>query len=126
MTALKYFMQQQLEKLDREQLKQVFEFSEISIANFESKQGSEDAGVSPTIILQNDTISMCHQMRVGERTRPNKIGELHPESLAKLENTVLFILGSYLKKERSRLFFVAPANQNSLYILQLSFVDVAK
>jgi hypothetical protein len=50
-------------------------------------------------------------MRVGERTRPrNKIGEVHPESLAKLENTVLFILGSYLKKERSRLFFVAPAN----------------
>jgi hypothetical protein len=34
-------------------------------------------------------------MRVLERTRPrNKIGEVHPDSfLAKLENTVLFILG---------------------------------
>jgi mRNA interferase MazF len=34
------------------------EFSEISIANFEPKQGSEDAGVRPTIIFQNDTIWM--------------------------------------------------------------------
>jgi mRNA-degrading endonuclease toxin of MazEF toxin-antitoxin module len=58
MTALKDFLPQYLEKLERSQLKQVFEFSEISIANFESKQGSEDAGVSPTIIFQNDTISM--------------------------------------------------------------------
>ena len=58
MTALKYFIPQQLEKLEREQLQQVFEFSEISIANFEPKQGSEDAGVRPTIIFQNDTISM--------------------------------------------------------------------
>jgi hypothetical protein len=33
-------------------------------------------------------------MRVRERTRPrNKIGEFHPEIRAKLESTVLFILG---------------------------------
>jgi len=58
MTALKYFIQQQLEKLEREPLKQVFEFSEIWSANFEPKQGSSEAGVSPTIIFQNDPISM--------------------------------------------------------------------
>jgi mRNA-degrading endonuclease toxin of MazEF toxin-antitoxin module len=58
MTALKYFIPQELEKLDRQQLQQVFKFSGIWIANFEPKQGSEDAGVSPTIIFQNDTISM--------------------------------------------------------------------
>jgi mRNA interferase MazF len=58
MTALKDFIQQELEKLEREQLKQVFEFSKISIANFEPKQGSEDAGVRPTIIFQIDTIWM--------------------------------------------------------------------
>jgi len=58
MTALKYFIQQELEKLEREQLKQVFEFSEISIANFEPKQGSQEASVRPTIIFQNNTISM--------------------------------------------------------------------
>jgi mRNA interferase MazF len=58
MTALKDFIPQELEKLDREQLQQVFEFSEIRITNFESKQGSEEAGVRPTIIFQNDTISM--------------------------------------------------------------------
>jgi hypothetical protein len=41
-------------------------------------------------------------MPVLARTRPrNKVGEVHSESLAKLENTVLFILGSHLKKERS-------------------------
>jgi hypothetical protein len=50
-------------------------------------------------------------MRVFARTRPrNKIGEVHPESLAKLENTVLFILDSHLKKERWLLFFVGDAN----------------
>jgi len=58
MTALKDFIQQELEKLDREQLKEVFKFSEISIANFEPKQGSEEAGVRPTIIFQNDPIWM--------------------------------------------------------------------
>jgi mRNA-degrading endonuclease toxin of MazEF toxin-antitoxin module len=65
MTALKYFIPQQLEKLEREQLQQVFEFSEISIANFEPKQGSEDAGVRPTIIFQNDTISMYTTTAIG-------------------------------------------------------------
>jgi mRNA interferase MazF len=34
------------------------EFSEISIANCEAKQGSEEAGVRPTIIFPNDPISM--------------------------------------------------------------------
>ena len=58
MTARKYFIQQELEKLEGEQLKQVFEFSEITIANFEPKQGSQEGGVCPTIIFHNDTISM--------------------------------------------------------------------
>jgi len=58
MTALKYFIPQELEKREREQLQQIFEFSEIRIANLEPKQGAEDAGVRPTIIFfQNDTIS---------------------------------------------------------------------
>jgi mRNA-degrading endonuclease toxin of MazEF toxin-antitoxin module len=58
MTALKYFIQQELEKREREPLQKIFEFSKILIAKFEPKQGSEDAGVRPTIIFQNDTISM--------------------------------------------------------------------
>jgi len=58
MTALKDFIQQELEKLQREQLKQVFEFSEIWMANFEPKQGFQEGGVRPTIIFQNNTISM--------------------------------------------------------------------
>jgi len=59
MTALKDFIQQELEKLQPEQLKQVFEFSEIWIANFEPKQGFPEGGVRPTIISQNNTtISM--------------------------------------------------------------------
>jgi hypothetical protein len=53
-------------------------------------------------------------MRVGERIQPrNKIGKVHPESLDKLENTVLFIGGfwvSNLKKERSLFFFLGQAN----------------
>ena len=56
MTALKYFIPQQLEKREREQLQQLFEFSKIWMTNFEPKQGSEDPGVRPTIIFQNDTI----------------------------------------------------------------------
>jgi hypothetical protein len=45
-------------------------------------------------------------MRVLALTRPrNKIGEVHPESLVKLENTVLFILGSHLKKRASAPIF---------------------
>ena len=58
MTALKDFIPKQLEKREREPLQKVFEFSKIWIANFEPKQGSEDAGVRPTIIFQNDTILM--------------------------------------------------------------------
>ena len=58
MIAVKDFIQQELEKLEREQLKQVFKFSEIRIANFEPKQGSLEAGVRPTIIFQSPIISM--------------------------------------------------------------------
>ena len=58
MTALKNIIQQELEKLQGKKLKQVFEFSEMTIANFEPKQGSQESGVRPTIIFHNDTISM--------------------------------------------------------------------
>jgi len=58
MTALKYFIQQELKKREREQLQKVFAFSKTWMTNFEPKQGSEDAGVCPTIIFPNDTISM--------------------------------------------------------------------
>jgi len=106
---------------------------EIWIANFDPTQGSEQAGVRPTIIFQNDTISrytttvisiplttnlrraslpscvlipsgegglaqdsvaLCHQMRVLDKTRlRSKIGEINPELLVQLENIVLFTLG---------------------------------
>jgi hypothetical protein len=42
---------------------------------------------------------------LGAKKRTNKIGEVHAESLAKLENTVLFIWGSHLKKRAIALFF---------------------
>ena len=106
---------------------------EIWIANLDPTQGSEQAGVRPTIIFQNDTISrytttvisiplttnlrraslpscvlipsgeggltqdsvaLCHQLRVLDKTRlRNKIGELNPEILVQLENIILFTLG---------------------------------
>ncbi len=106
---------------------------EIWIATLDPTQGSEQAGVRPIIIFQNDTISrytttvisiplttnlrrvslpssvfipsgeggltqdsvaLCHQMRVLDKTRlRNKIGEVNPETLVKLENNVLFTLG---------------------------------
>ncbi|MCU0543194.1 MAG: type II toxin-antitoxin system PemK/MazF family toxin [Oscillatoriaceae cyanobacterium Prado104] len=106
---------------------------EIWIANLDPVQGSEQAGVRPIIIFQNDTISrytttvisipltanlrraslpscvlipsgeggltqdsvaLCHQMRVLDKTRlRNKIGEVSPDILVQLENTVLFTLG---------------------------------
>ncbi|MBD0307705.1 MAG: type II toxin-antitoxin system PemK/MazF family toxin [Microcoleus sp. T1-bin1] len=106
---------------------------EIRIANLDPTEGSEQAGVRPIIILQNDTISrytttvisiplttnlrraslpscvlipsgeggltqdsvaLCHQMRVLDKTRlRNKIGEVNPELLVQLENNVLFTLG---------------------------------
>ncbi len=106
---------------------------EIWIAALDPTQGSEQAGVRPIIIFQNDTISrytttvisiplttnlrraslpssvlipngeggltqdsvaLCHQMRVLDKTRlRNKIGEVNPETLVKLENNVLFTLG---------------------------------
>lgn len=52
MTALKYFIQQELEKLEGEQLQQVFECSEIWIANFEPAQGSEDAVYPPQLFFR--------------------------------------------------------------------------
>ena len=106
---------------------------EIWIATLDPTQGSEQAGVRPIIIFQNDTISrytttvisiplttnlrrtslpssvfipngeggltqdsvaLCHQMRVLDKTRlRNKIGEVNPETLVQLENNVLFTLG---------------------------------
>jgi mRNA interferase MazF len=106
---------------------------EIWIANFDPTQGSEQAGVRPTIIFQNDTISrytttvisiplttnlrraslpscilipsgegglaqdsvaLCHQMRVLDKTRlRSKIGEINQDILVQLENIVLFTLG---------------------------------
>ena len=120
---------------------------EIWIANFDPTQGSEQAGVRPTIIFQNDTISrytttvisspltnnlrraslpscvfipgsegglaqdsvaLCHQMRVLDKTRlRSKIGEINPELLIQLENIVLFTLGYLLKKsDRPRRFCI--------------------
>lgn len=106
---------------------------EMWIANLDPTQGSEQAGVRPIIILQNDTISrytttvisiplttnlrraslpscvfipsgeagltqdsvaLCHQMRVLDKTLlRNKICEVNPELLVQLENNVLFTLG---------------------------------
>jgi mRNA interferase MazF len=106
---------------------------EIWIAGLDPSQGSEQAGVRPIIIFQNDTISrytttvisiplttnlrraslpscvfipsgeggltqdsvaLCHQMRVLDQTGlRNKIGEVQPETLVQLENNVLFTLG---------------------------------
>ncbi|MEG4319808.1 MULTISPECIES: type II toxin-antitoxin system PemK/MazF family toxin [unclassified Microcoleus] len=106
---------------------------EIWIAALDPTQGSEQAGVRPIIIFQNDTVSrytntvisiplttnlrraslpscvfipsgeggltqdsvaLCHQMRVLDQTRlRHKIGEVNPETLVQLENNVLFTLG---------------------------------
>ena len=106
---------------------------EIWISALDPTQGSEQAGVRPIIIFQNDTIArytttvisiplttnlrraslpssvfipsgeggltqdsvaLCHQMRVLDKTRlRNKIGEVNPELLVQLENNVLFTLG---------------------------------
>lgn len=106
---------------------------EIWIAALDPSQGSEQAGVRPIIIFQNDTISrytttvisiplttnlrraslpscvfipsgeggltqdsvaLCHQMRVLDQTGlRNKIGEVQPETLVQLENNILFTLG---------------------------------
>ncbi len=166
MTALKDFTQQQLEKLQREQLKQVFEFSEISIAKFEPKQGSEDAGVRPTIIFENNTISMYTTTVISiPLTTTNRRRASVPSSVCipggedqlnimlhcvikcefgseqdteiKLVNLIQrswpnqkvrydLSWGTHLKKERSLLFFLGHANLNSLYMLQFSFLDVAK
>jgi len=55
-------------------------------------------------------------MRVLERTRPrNKIGEVHPESLAKLENTVLLILG-YSPEKRAIAFIFSRKRKFELFV----------
>lgn len=106
---------------------------EIWIAEFDPTRGSEQAGIRPAIIFQNDIISqfsstvlaiplttnlrraslitcllilsgegglaqdsvaLCHQMRVLDLTRlQKKIGELNSEILASLEAVVLLTLG---------------------------------
>ena len=44
--------------------------------------------------LTQDSVALCHQMRVLDKTRlRNKIGEVNPELLVQLENNVLFTLG---------------------------------
>ena len=44
--------------------------------------------------LTQDSVALCHQMRVLDKTRlRNKIGEVNPETLVQLENNVLFTLG---------------------------------
>lgn len=165
MTVVKDFIPQQLEKLEPEKLQQVFEFSEIWIANFEQKQGSEEAGVRPTIIFENDNILMSTTTAISIPLTTNQRRASVPSSVCipggedqlkirlhgviKCEfwleqhseiKLVKFIQrawqnykiryylsrGSHLKKERSLLFFLGHANQNSLYMLQLSFLDVAK
>ena len=162
MTALKDFIQQQLEKLQREQLKQVFECSEIWIANFEPKQGFPEGGVRPTIIFQNNTISMYTTTVISIPLTTNLRRASVPSSVfipggkdqlnmrlhyvIKCEfgleqdpeiKLVKFIQrawqnqkirqdlsrGTHRKKERSLLFFLGHANLNSLYMLQLSFVQ---
>ena len=43
--------------------------------------------------LTQDSVALCHQMRVLDKTRlRNKIGEVNPETLVQLENNVLFTL----------------------------------
>ncbi len=106
---------------------------EVWIAILNPTQGSEQAGVRPVIIFQDDTlaqftttvitiplttnlersslpscllissnegglhqdsVALCHQIRVLDKTRlRRKLGELLPETIASLENIVLFTLG---------------------------------
>jgi mRNA interferase MazF len=106
---------------------------EIWLADLNPTQGSEQSGMRPIIVFQNDLISrfsttaisiplttnlrraslptcllisqgegglaqdsvaLCHQMRVLDKTRlQRKLGELMPETLALLEDVVLFTLG---------------------------------
>lgn len=44
--------------------------------------------------LNQDSVALCHQIRVLDKTRlTKKIGQLQPETIAVLETTVLFTLG---------------------------------
>jgi hypothetical protein len=66
-------------------------------------------------------------MPVLARTRPrNKIREVHPESLAKLENTVLFILGYSPEKRAIALIFPRSCRLELFVYAIVDFFDVAK
>ncbi len=105
---------------------------EIWLANLNPTQGSEQSGIRPAIIFQNDLISryssttltiplttnqrratlpiclaipkgeggliqdsvaLCYQMRVLDKTRLiKKLGQLTPETITQLEETVLITL----------------------------------
>ena len=106
---------------------------EVWLANIDPTQGSEQAGIRPVIIFQNDIVSkfstttitiplttnkrraslpicvmikqgdgglrqdsvaLCFQMRVLDKTRLIKrLGQLHPQTIAELEEVVLVTLG---------------------------------
>lgn len=106
---------------------------EVWLADLNPTKGSEQAGVRPVIVFQNDMVSqftttvvtiplttnlrraslptcllipsdegglaqdsvaLCHQMRVLDKTRlRNKLGELKPEALTSLEGIVLLTFG---------------------------------
>jgi len=106
---------------------------EVWLANLNPTQGSEQAGIRPVILFQNDVVSQfsttiitiplttnqrrtslpvclsiqqgdggltqnsvapCYQMRVLDKTRLiRKLGQLQPETVARLENVILLTLG---------------------------------
>lgn len=106
---------------------------EVWLANLDPVRGSEQAGLRPVIILQNDlinaftstviaipfttnmrraslpssvrvnrgegglendSVALCHQMRVLDKTRlSRKLGCCGSKTLASVENRVLFTLG---------------------------------
>ncbi|MGL5874365.1 MAG: type II toxin-antitoxin system PemK/MazF family toxin [Xenococcaceae cyanobacterium] len=106
---------------------------DVWLANLNPTQGSEQAGIRPVIIFQNDLVSqfstttitipittnqrratlpiclfikqgdgglvqdsvaLCFQMRVLDKTRlMRKLGQLHPDTIARLEEVVLLTLG---------------------------------
>jgi len=109
------------------------ERGEIWLANLNPTQGSEQRGIRPVIIFQENTVSkitttvitipitsnlrraslptclqissgegglkqnsvaLCHQIRVLDQTRLlKKLGKLEPSTLTALETTLLFTLG---------------------------------
>ena len=110
-----------------------FNRGEIWLANFIPTQGSEQGGIRPVIIFQNnvisrfsttiitiplttnlrraslpssllislgkggldqDSVALCHQLRVIDRSRlQKKLGQLHSEVISNLETIVLLTLG---------------------------------